>query len=75
MADSVWFHGSACPPGNHGIMPLGNCTPAIHDAVSDDLRGGQRSSHAGFLRYSTTLLPSTGLSNASGTRVSGPCGR
>ena len=31
---STWFHGSQCPPGNHGIMPVSSCSEAIHSAVS-----------------------------------------
>ncbi len=34
MADSVWFQGSAWPPGNQGIMPFGSWTETIHEAVS-----------------------------------------
>src|SRR3954447_21833042 len=33
MAVSTWFHGSQCPPGNHGIMPVSSCSEAIHSAV------------------------------------------
>src|SRR3954470_12052745 len=31
---SIWFHGSQCPPGNHGIIPVGSCSEAIHSAVA-----------------------------------------
>ena len=34
MADSTWFHGSQWPPGNHGIMPDGNCNDARCSAVA-----------------------------------------
>src|SRR3954469_23246272 len=33
MAASTWFHGSAWPPGNHGIIPEGSCHSAIAPAV------------------------------------------
>ena len=33
MAASVWFHGSAWPPGNQGIMPFFSWMDAIHSAV------------------------------------------
>src|SRR3954463_14581760 len=34
MAASTWFHGSAWPPGNQGIMPLGSCHDAMASTVS-----------------------------------------
>src|SRR3954447_5264968 len=33
MAASTWFHGSAWPPGNQGIMPLGSCQDAMASTV------------------------------------------
>ena len=33
MAASTWFHGSAWPPGNHGIMPVGSCQSAMASTV------------------------------------------
>ena len=33
MAASTWFHGSACPPGNHGIIPEGSCHSAMPSTV------------------------------------------
>ena len=34
MAASMWVHGSACPPGNQGIMPDGSCQSAMWAAVT-----------------------------------------
>src|SRR2546423_1401945 len=34
MAASTWFHGSAWPPGNHGIMPSASCHPAMVSTVA-----------------------------------------
>src|SRR5262245_53744092 len=34
MAASTWFHGSACPPGNQGIMPFGSCHSAMRSTVT-----------------------------------------
>ena len=34
MAASTWFHGSAWPPGNHGIIPFGSCHSAMASIVS-----------------------------------------
>ncbi len=34
MADSTWFHGSAWPPENHGIMPSFSCTARMESTVS-----------------------------------------
>ena len=34
MAASTWFHGSAWPPGNQGIMPDGSCHSAMASTVS-----------------------------------------
>src|SRR5687768_5851269 len=30
----MWFHGSAWPPGNHGIMPVGSCHSAMPSTVA-----------------------------------------
>src|SRR5207302_9121811 len=34
MADSTWFHGSACPPGNQGTIPSRSCTSAMASTVA-----------------------------------------
>src|SRR6187200_3200249 len=34
MAASMWFQGSAWPPGNQGIMPEGSCHSAIASTVA-----------------------------------------
>ena len=38
MAASTWFHGSAWPPGNHGIMPDGQLP--LGDGVDRGLQVG-----------------------------------
>ncbi len=34
MAASTWFHGSAWPPGNQGIIPEGSCHSAMPSTVA-----------------------------------------
>ena len=41
MAASTWFHGSAWPPGNHGIMPLGSCQSAMASTVAGTSAAGE----------------------------------
>src|SRR5688500_12984934 len=64
MAASTWFQTSACPPGNHGIMPEGNCHSAMWPAVSStssaDRTPRTSGSGTGHLRHS-------GLPDGSGT--------
>jgi hypothetical protein len=38
MAASMWFQGSAWPPGNHGIIPSGSWTSAIDSTVAAGAR-------------------------------------
>ena len=47
MAASTWFHGSAWPPGNHGIMPSGSCHSAMASTVCCSSCGGDDAGHVG----------------------------
>jgi hypothetical protein len=33
IAVSTWFHGSQCPPTNHGIIPVSSCRFAMASAL------------------------------------------
>ncbi len=79
MVASTWFHTSAWPPGNHGIIPVGSCHSAIDSAVSATCVGGQDAGDLGQpagLRRHGHGPPGVAESVGDSTRRrSGACGR
>src|SRR4051794_30105261 len=53
MTASLWFHGSAWPPGNHCTIPFGSWSEAMWSTVrarpSDVTRSSTSGSHTGGL--------------------------
>ena len=55
MAASTWFHGSAWPPGNHGIMPLGSCHDGDGLGRLGDLGGADDAVDGGDLDHAAAV--------------------
>src|SRR5262245_5189864 len=72
MAASTWFHGSAWPPGNHWIMPLGSCRSAMASTVARTSVADRIPSTSGMLSTSEpprVVASSSGMGDLS--RVGG----